>query len=456
MEEKKRSAGKTILTVLLVILLTIVGFAAYVLIRMGSSSFESDDVTKILANEPLDIDERFGADEEDRLTIRLNSDDIYYFLSKEYGEDFLASSIEEVAQSSGVKINAYKLEIKGGKPMVTITAKYNFLKLAASAVFDVQAVDGNRLVFNISKIRVAGMSFPASWIKGLDKISFDFKADTALLQKIEEVKGDGEYIVLAGPLSDKILNEVDPQYNFPRNYTYYLSDYREILDAGNINSTDKENAMVIFMNGVRELGFKQVIEDYFMAALPKSSKALMRSQVLIDRFLTPYKDTDFVAMHMPVTELVEGGRKNIDLLTDQVFRYFNLKKISIKDGKFYYGDKEFTYDDFIFEGWEEYYSKLIKPETFHLVLIDDEHSFKGNVGGISGHVDSLDSISEKVNEKDMYTLGYVVETAGGLKTICYNGMNSRGINFELKVYDLSDEEYERLISGDKVNIYHAQ
>ena len=453
MEEKRRSAGKTILTVLLVILLTVVAFAAYVVIRMAATSIETDDVNAILANEPLPVDERFGTDDEDDLLIRLNRDDLYYFLSNEYGADFLSSSIEEIAKSTGFRIDSYKLEIKGGEPMITVTAKYSFLKLAASTVMKPEAVDGNRIVFKASKIKVAGMSIPISWTKGLEDVKFDFMVDSFLMNNIKDVKGDGDCICLVGDLSDEVLKEVDPTVAFPKDYTYYLKDYREVLDAGNSFAADKKEANHIFMEGVRELGFKKVIEDYFLTALPRSSKAMMRNTVLCDRLLSEYKDTDFVALHQPTTQFVEDGRKNIDRLTDQVFRYFNLKRISIKDGRFYYGDKEFEYEDIVFEGWEDYYAQLIKPETFRLVLIEGKDAFKGNVGTISNHIDSTDSIAEEVDPNGMYTLGYVVETVGGLKTVCYNGYTTTRVNFDLKVVDLTEEEYAALTSGNKVHVY---
>ena len=453
MEKKKGSAGKTILTVLLVLILTVIAFAAYVVIRMASVSIETDDVNAILANEPMDIDERFGTDDEDDLLIRLNKDDLYYFLSKEYGADFLSSSIEEIAKSTGFKIDSYSLEIKNGEPLITITTKYSFLKLAASAVMEPEAVDGIRVLFKASKIKVAGMSIPVSWTKGLEDVKFDFKVDSYLMGNIKEVKGDGDCICLVGDLGDDVLKEVDPTAAFPMDYIRYLKDYREILDAGNIFADDKKEADHIFMEGVRELGFKKVIEDYFLSALPRSSKTMMRNTVLSDRFLSEYKDTDFVALHQPTTQFVEDGRKNIDRLTDQVFRYFNLKRISIKDGKFYFGDKEFEYEDIVFEGWEDYYAALIKPETFRLVLIEGKDAFKGNVGAIAGHIDSTDSIAEEVDPNGLYTLGYVVETAGGLKTVCYNGYTTTRVNFDLKVVDLTEEEYEALTSGNKVHVY---
>ena len=53
----------------------------------------------------------------------------------------------------------------------------------------------------------------------------------------------------------------------------------------------------------------------------------------------------------------------------------------------------------------------------------------------------------------MYTLGYVVETVGGLKTVCYNGYTTTRVNFDLKVVDLTEEEYAALTSGNKVHVY---
>ena len=210
MEKKQGSLGKKILTVLLAIVLTLLVFTAYVLIRMASVNIETDDVEKILSAEPMATDDRYGANEEDDLIVRLDEGDLYYYLSKDYGKDFISVAVEEAARSSGLKIDAYKLEIQGGKPMITVIGKYAFLKLAASAVLEGEPYDGNSIMFKVTKIKVAGMSLPASWIKGLSDISFDVKTDTYFLKSIKEVGGEGEYVCLTGELNDEMLEKVDP------------------------------------------------------------------------------------------------------------------------------------------------------------------------------------------------------------------------------------------------------
>ena len=452
--EEKKSIGKSIITVIVVILLTIVIFVAYVFIRMATTKVENDNVEEIL-KESMNLNERITVDDDKNLNIKLDKGDFYYLINDAYGENGLDEAIEEFGSSSGLKIQNYRLDIINGKPTITIAGKYNGIKIAGSIVLSGEAID-NVINFKVNKIKIAGMSIPASMIKALDNVEGSLEIDTYFLKEIKDLKGEGETLVLSGPFNEELLKSLDPNQDYDKAFIYYLSDYREILDAGLVYSEDINKTKDIFLNGVKEKGFGTVIDDYFSVNYPASSNALMKNKLLNGRILSEYKDVDFIEKYRPAATIADSGKQNVALLADKAYKYFNLGELYIKEGKFYLDDKEFKYEDFIPDGWEDEFKKLLKGDTFRLVLIDDDNAFKGDVGPLSKYIDSLDSLAETVDTSKKYTCGFICETSGGLKIIAYNIKTSGVIGFDSRVFDLDENTYNELFNSSKVSIYHAK
>lgn len=227
--EEKKSIGKSIITVIVVILLTFVIFVGYIFIRMATTKVENDNVEELL-KESLALDERITVDDNKNLNLKLDKGDFYYLINNLYGENGLDEAITELANSSGLKINSYRFDIKNGKPTITIAGKYTGIRLVAGAVLKGEAKD-NVLTFKVDKIKIAGMSIPSSLIKALDEVEISFKIDTYFLKEIKELKGDKDTLVLVGPFNEELLKSLDPAQGYDKTFIYYLSDYREVLDA---------------------------------------------------------------------------------------------------------------------------------------------------------------------------------------------------------------------------------
>lgn len=452
--EEKKSIGKSIITVIVVILLTLVIFVGYIFIRMATTKVENDNVEELL-KESLALDERITVDDNKNLNLKLDKGDFYYLINNLYGENGLDEAITELANSSGLKINSYRFDIKNGKPIITIAGKYTGIRLVAGAVLKGEAKD-NVLTFKVDKIKIAGMSIPSSLIKALDEVEISFKIDTYFLKEIKELKGDKDTLVLVGPFNEELLKSLDPAQGYDKTFIYYLSDYREVLDAGLVYSEDINKTKDIFLAGIKEKGFGTVIDDYFSVNFPASSNTLMKNKLLSERILSAYKDVDFIEKYRPAATIADSGKQNVALLADQAYKSFNLGDLSIKESKFYLNDKEFKYDDFIPEGWEDEFKKLLKSDTFKLVLIDDDKAFKGDVGPLSKHIDSKESLTEDLDTSKKYTCGFICETSGGLKIIAYNIKTGGAIGFDSRIFDLDENTYNELFNSTKVAIYHAK
>ena len=453
--EKKNSIGKSIVTVFVVLILTVVLFVAYIFIRMATTKVENDNLEEILQAQSLSLDERVTVDDDKNLNIKLDKGDFYYVINSLYGMNSLDKAIEELGNSSGLKIENYRFDIVKGEPTITVAGKYSGIRLVGGVVLKGETKD-NEITFKVDKIKIAGMSIPASLFKQLDDVKASIKLDTYILKEINEVKGENENLVLVGPFNDELLKGLDPSQGYDKSFIYYLSDYREVLDAGLVYSDDVNKATDIFLDGIKENGFGKVMDDYFSVNYPASSYNLMKNELLKERILSEYKDENFIKKYRPASDLADSGKKRVSSLTDTAYKYFNLDRLSIKDGKFYLDGEEFKYENFIFEGWEDEFKKLLKGETFKLVLIDDDKAFKGDVGPLSKHIDSKDSLSEDVDISQKYTCGLICETSGGLKIIAYNIKTSGKIGFDSRVFDLDENTYNELFNSAKVSIYHAK
>lgn len=453
--EKKGSVGKSIITVFVVLILTVVVFVGYIFIRMATTKVEKDNIDEILNTQSLTLDERVTVNDDNNLNISLDKGDFYYVINSLYGDNYLDKAVEELANSSGLKIESYRFDITKGEPTITVAGKYSGIRLVGGVVLKGEA-KGDEVIFKVDKIKVAGMSIPASLFKALDNIEISLKLDTYVLKEISEIKGERENLVLTGPFNEELLKNLDPKQGYDKSFIYYLSDYREVLDAGLVYSDDINQTKDIFLKGIKEKGFGKVIDDYFSVSFPASSNNLMKNKILGGRILSEYKDVNFIEKYRPAATIADSGKQNVALLADKAYKYFNLKQLSIKDGKFYLDDKEFKYEDFIPEGWEDEFKKLLKGDTFKLVLIDDDNAFKGDVGPLSRHIDSKDSLSEDIDTSKKYTCGFICETSGGLKIIAYNVKSSGEIGFDSRVFDLAENTYNELFNSSKVAIYHTK
>ncbi len=453
MTEKRVSPGKIILLIVVVLFLLLIGFAGYVYIRSSRQIVENDDVKDLLQQEPMDIAGRYVVDEEGNLVCRLDKSDLYYYLEKSYGSGAADEMIADLEKETGLDVEAFTVDLE--EPSFSLAARYNKLRFAADLIPEL-TVDNGNVRISLSGIRVAGITVPARWIKALNDVSFDVTIDPPFLKEVKGVSFEDGMLCLHGPLDTAFLDAVDPDQGYDKPLTYYINDYREILDAGAVLSKDASKASEIFLDGVKEKGFRTVIEDYFHVAYPARSRELMTHRDLSQRFLTEYMNVEFLNLFHPVAVYANESAHNIELLTDRVYRALPTNMVTIKEGQFYYHEDPFTYDDFLFLGWDEVYDKLLDPDTFRLVLIDDEQAFKGNTAKISKYVDDLSSIKDPADPDKVYTLGFVFKTRTGQPLLAYNILAKGIIGFDAGLFEISEELFEKLSDPSVIHIYQPE
>ncbi len=453
MTNKRVSPGKIILKIFLILLLLLLAFAGYVYFRSSRQIVENDDVKDLLQQEPMDIADRYVVDEEGNLVCRLDKSDLYYYLEKSYGAGAMDQMIRDLEKETGLDVEAFRIDPE--EPSVSLAARYRKLRFAADLIPEI-TVNSGTLDLSVSGIRVAGITIPAKWIRQLDDVSFAVKIDPPFLKEVRSVSFEDGTLSLHGPLDTSFLDAVDPDQGYDKPLTYYINDYREILDAGAVLSKDASKAAEIFLNGVKEKGFRTVIDDYFHVAYPGRSRELMMHHDLSQRFLTEYMDVEFLNLFHPIAVYANESAHNIELLTDRVYRAFPTNMVTIREGQFYYHDDPFTYDDFLFLGWDEVYGKLLDPDTFRLVLIDDEQAFKGNTAKISKYVDDLSSIKDPADPDKVYTLGFVFKTRTGQPLLAYNILAKGIVGFDAGLFEISEELFEKLSDQSVIRIYQPE
>ncbi|MBR3227719.1 MAG: hypothetical protein IKF68_04150 [Erysipelotrichaceae bacterium] len=449
--EKKRSSGITFLKVLVILILIIICFLVYIVTRMSLAKISDIDIDEVLNSEIMDLDERVTVNEKS-LEFRLDRNDICYLINSEYGADYFSELIDDIGTQTGIAVDHYDLKIENNEVRIAVAAHYNVIPLAAEAVLEPYLEDG-ALHFGISKIDVAGIPLRTTMFKGLEQVDLYVEPDIFILEKAESVRVDGDTVCLSGPLNKELLKAVDPKEDYDRDFTLYIDDHREILDAGLYLSDDEDRAVEIFLEGIKDKGFAKVVDDYFTVVYPGVSNTIMKDDFTAERILRSYRDTDFLSKFRPSSDRADLGKKNVAILANAVYSYFNLGRIDIKDSAFRLDGKEFRYEDLIFEGWEDTYGKLLKGETFRLVLIDDSNAFKGDVGPLSRHIDTVDSIDETVDPENRYTLGFICETSGGLNIMAYNIRTDGAIGFDQHILEIDDDLYEKLSDTSKVHVY---
>lgn len=453
MEKKKPSFIRNILYVLVGLLLTIIIFIAYVFVSMQQEKIMNDNINEIINKHDIDINERIIVDENNKLNLRIDESDLYYILIQNYGSNFIDDNLKAIKENSDFEILNYDLKIDDGKPKLNLTVKYKGLKLSGEATIKLD-VNDNEIIGSLEKIKVAGMSFKTARFN-LDNFKISLKVDTYFLKTIEEIKGEDNYLYLIGELNDEIIKYFDPTNKYDPSFIYYIDDAREILDAGKYISIDKEKAIDIFKKGIKEKGFDKVIEDVFSVAFPASSNEIMKNDFLKERLLNKYAETNFVDMYRINANIADNGKRDIVSLCERAYQAYNLKELKIKDGKFYFNDNVFKYEDFIFEGWEETFKQYLKADTFKLVLVDDPKAFTGDVGPLSKHIDSLDSLEKNMNINGRYTIGILFESSGSCKLLVYNTKTSGKLGFDFITYEISDEQFNELNKANKVPVYVA-
>ena len=452
-EQKKRSVGKTVLLCLLVLLLLISGFAAYVFIRMSKESVENDDVPALLGQETMSVNEHFGV-RDGLMTVCFDKADLYYLMEKEYGSGHLEKEIASLSESTGIDISAHCLKIDDSDVSLSIKGSFKGLPIAASVLLEPQVTDG-RLVLEGKALKAAGITIPASRIEALKEIGFSFKPDLYFLQDLKEAGVEKGKIRLSGDLNADFLNAVDPEQGYDRNFTLFVPYAREILDAGRYMSTDPEKASAIFLKGVEELGFHTAIDDYFSVAYPGASKDVMKQGMLQERFLKKYADTDFLEKYTLARDLADLGKEQITLFTDQIYRDFSLNRFRIEKGQILFDGEPYRFTDLVFEGWEDVFRDLLKEETFRLVLVDDPNALTAGLRSLSKYADDTSSFAEETDLSKTYGLGYIAETAGGVKILNYN-VRTRAGYFEPADLILDDSVFEKLSDASAVPVYTAE
>ena len=453
MSKKKASPGKIILLILLILLLALLGFAGYVYFRTSRETAENDDIAELRTREPMDINDRYTVDEDGNMVCRLDKSDLYYYFEKAYGEGAAEEMIEDLEKETGLDIEAFRIDPE--EPSVSLAAYYKKLRFTATAIPELRTENG-KLIASISKIRIAGITIPAKWIRALDDVSFTFEIKPPFLTEVTDVSFEDGSVCLHGPLELSFLNAVDPEQGYDRALTYYVNDYREILDAGAQLSKDPSKAAEIFLNGVKEKGFRTVIEDYFRVAYPAESRTLMKHLDLKERFLKEYADFEFLNVFHPVATAANEAAHDMELLTDKVYRAFPTDIITISEGQFYQYDKPFIFKDFFFTSWYDAYIQIFDPESFRFVLIDDEEAFKGDTKKLSKYIDDVSSIKDPADSDKVYTLGYVCKTRSGQPLLSYNIKVKGIIGFDAGFYEISEELFKKLSDPSVIHIYTAQ
>ncbi len=378
---KKKSAGKKILTGILILLLLPVILAGLMLLYLKVADFRYDDPREIIAQSPMSFDERnsFDAGNSTR-TMRIDKADIYFLMN---------DKIPDMHLNERVYVNAYRIALD--ESAVYLQGKAYGLNLPIKLSLDVGYESGNILLhLKGAYLGKLGIPLPLDYIADKAGMELDYSIsvkDIPEIKEADEVYLKDGYINAVYPVNRNIVQECIIAWPYLRPAAFYLQDEDEMVglieDFQENRSVDgyKSERLNSFMKELeKKPGKYQELKIRMLATAPEESAEKFFSS-------KEYGSEIFMRFYPGIT------KQAVDLLRDQIHygrnylfiktfaldidKKFKQKAIKVSNGGFVdagSGRKLDLYD--VYKGYPE--MKEVFPEGTKLCAVKCE-SYSGSL-----------------------------------------------------------------------------
>ena len=463
---------KAIGIILLVIVLIVGGFAAFLFIGMNRMDLVADDPAALAAESPMDVSERLSFDPiYSSVSINFNKGDIYWYLDKYLGVP-IDSLIAEALQGYPVTLNSYGLNPSETDPTLDISANYKNIKLAAKVELELSC-DDSHIYIKPSAVRLGKIRVPVSLIA--EKFAFNesdllvsFDYEHCMMTETTDILWTDTGFRMTGAFDSALLDaSMRSQYgNSIIHMRILQSDYLEYAKIATAYLDDEATGlqtMLEILQGNPGL-YPEIIKQLLVCGKANQMNKFTPEKANCGFYyrINPGYDTGHYADENAAEHSQLSGR--IELLVDlveKIAKDYEKSRFKMNDSGFTYNGKAFDLETYLGKSWNKYSEFLSKDDV--MLGVADYSGAHNSRNPLLKKLASSDTIFSEVPDLgEEYPIIVIVKGQDGSHFAAYCSLNNRVQQgeiiktYEYYINEMNPSEFDKITADGKIPIWKNQ
>lgn len=456
MSSENKSFGHVFFSVLglILLLLVISAVVLFFVCRSGMAKAELhlDNIIRYAQSEPDGGTQHLSFTPDAKMTITLDKSDLWYFLYRYYGEEWLEETNENLS-SLHLELTGLGMDIEEDGITFDVEMYHKKTRLAFSIFCKAYCADNTVTVRPADLIvlgrRVSLARFTSTRLAKLlkitkENIAFSYTPELTFMKGIDTIAlGDGTLSLTGEMATDYLDQNVISSLRimimrFAQKECCYIGP---VLDHYSEDPQECYSSLLPYLQADPSV-FPVFLDQFFSLKTPKFMELEKKNEGIIYRWFPDFKE-DYTEVSFQVRENYELCYKILKSAADYTSKVFTAKNFSIVKGKMQYKKSAFSLTSFYGGNYSMYCSVMDLANSRPCLYIRSTVGY-GSYPAISKIIDSVKSLSTTEVDMDLgYAPGILLRGADNFPyVLAFTG----GEDYEAIV--LEEAYFEQLMQAD--------
>ena len=369
-EKKKKKRGffgvlfGTIGMLILIVLLSVAGLAAYLLISMNRDPVVTRTLQEYADTQPDTSFQHLSFTEDGMMTQSYSEEDIGWFIGKLLEKQKIdpESFLEDIPVPD-LEFKGFDLQFENGGASVCAEGAWRGIRLVGRVLLDIGEEDGEVTV-SLDAFQVAGIKIPVTLIDRYFKTdiaaqSVSYSPELALMSVISEVTAGEGKLSFTGPMATEILDYSELPENRLKITRLSLKDYRyaaPVLDTEGDDPAVRYAAIlpVITEDPSEYVGFLDQLFSLVSATANRKIGLGYKNLKMALRWMPEYEEYGYTDRRDESYDAYYVCFRMFKTITTKIARDYSSGRLKVSANEVTYSGKTFSFEDYFGNSFKIY------------------------------------------------------------------------------------------------------